>query len=223
MQSRQKVQAVALTLPFSVPTLNPTLLAPLPRSQPRGAAGQEDHRAGLLVLLHPCQDAPGGDGQGRLLGGRAGGGQVDVRLCVHFSGAPGRRASGRPPHARPVPNRSKPRQSCRLCLLHAFSPQSHRNRVFHDFRNGNCRNLVSSDLFTRGIDIQVRAAVDRASPCTAQGGLAGRNAWLNACSCSQGKAPMRCSISETPHRRHPPTHPPTLLQTPAGRQRGHQF
>lgn len=33
--------------------------------------------------------------------------------------------------------------------------QSHRNRVFHDFRNGNCRNLVSSDLFTRGIDIQV--------------------------------------------------------------------
>lgn len=37
------------------------------------------------------------------------------------------------------------------------APQSHRNRVFHDFRNGNCRNLVSSDLFTRGIDIQVRA------------------------------------------------------------------
>jgi ATP-dependent RNA helicase DDX6/DHH1 len=32
-------------------------------------------------------------------------------------------------------------------------PQEHRNRVFHDFRNGACRNLVSSDLFTRGIDI----------------------------------------------------------------------
>lgn len=32
--------------------------------------------------------------------------------------------------------------------------QSHRNRVFHDFRNGACRNLVCSDLFTRGIDIQ---------------------------------------------------------------------
>jgi len=32
--------------------------------------------------------------------------------------------------------------------------QDHRNRVFHDFRNGACRNLVSSDLFTRGIDIQ---------------------------------------------------------------------
>jgi ATP-dependent RNA helicase DDX6/DHH1 len=33
-------------------------------------------------------------------------------------------------------------------------PQQERNRVFHDFRNGACRNLVSSDLFTRGIDIQ---------------------------------------------------------------------
>lgn len=52
--------------------------------------------------------------------------------------------------------------------------QEHRNRIFHDFRNGACRNLVCSgkisfdrlwnyqsynffsckDLFTRGIDIQ---------------------------------------------------------------------
>ena len=38
--------------------------------------------------------------------------------------------------------------------IHAKMMQSHRNRVFHDFRNGACRNLVSSDLFTRGIDIQ---------------------------------------------------------------------
>jgi ATP-dependent RNA helicase DDX6/DHH1 len=38
--------------------------------------------------------------------------------------------------------------------IHARMQQSHRNRVFHDFRNGACRNLVSSDLFTRGIDIQ---------------------------------------------------------------------
>ena len=38
--------------------------------------------------------------------------------------------------------------------IHARMLQSHRNRVFHDFRNGSCRNLVSSDLFTRGIDIQ---------------------------------------------------------------------
>ena len=38
--------------------------------------------------------------------------------------------------------------------IHAKMLQSHRNRVFHDFRNGNCRNLVCSDLFTRGIDIQ---------------------------------------------------------------------
>lgn len=38
--------------------------------------------------------------------------------------------------------------------IHAKMPQEHRNRVFHDFRNGICRNLVCSDLFTRGIDIQ---------------------------------------------------------------------
>ena len=38
--------------------------------------------------------------------------------------------------------------------IHARMQQSERNRVFHDFRNGACRNLVSSDLFTRGIDIQ---------------------------------------------------------------------
>jgi ATP-dependent RNA helicase DDX6/DHH1 len=37
--------------------------------------------------------------------------------------------------------------------IHAKMLQQHRNRVFHDFRNGACRNLVSSDLFTRGIDI----------------------------------------------------------------------
>lgn len=38
--------------------------------------------------------------------------------------------------------------------IHAKMQQSHRNRVFHDFRSGLCRNLVCSDLFTRGIDIQ---------------------------------------------------------------------
>lgn len=37
---------------------------------------------------------------------------------------------------------------------HARMLQHHRNRVFHDFRNGVCRNLVCSDLLTRGIDIQ---------------------------------------------------------------------
>lgn len=39
-------------------------------------------------------------------------------------------------------------------FIHAKMSQQQRNRVFHDFRNGACRNLVSSDLFTRGIDIQ---------------------------------------------------------------------
>lgn len=38
--------------------------------------------------------------------------------------------------------------------IHAKMNQHHRSRVFHDFRNGMCRNLVCSDLFTRGIDIQ---------------------------------------------------------------------
>lgn len=37
---------------------------------------------------------------------------------------------------------------------HARMLQAARNRVFHDFRNGVCRNLVCSDLLTRGIDIQ---------------------------------------------------------------------
>lgn len=38
--------------------------------------------------------------------------------------------------------------------IHARMDQQHRNRVFHDFRQGLGRNLVCSDLFTRGIDIQ---------------------------------------------------------------------
>jgi ATP-dependent RNA helicase DDX6/DHH1 len=37
---------------------------------------------------------------------------------------------------------------------HAKMLQQARNRVFHDFRNGAMRNLVCSDLLTRGIDIQ---------------------------------------------------------------------
>lgn len=37
---------------------------------------------------------------------------------------------------------------------HARMDQASRSRVFHDFRNGACRNLVCSDLLTRGIDIQ---------------------------------------------------------------------
>jgi ATP-dependent RNA helicase DDX6/DHH1 len=38
--------------------------------------------------------------------------------------------------------------------IHARMLQNHRNRVFHGFRNGACRCLVSTDLFTRGIDIE---------------------------------------------------------------------
>jgi ATP-dependent RNA helicase DDX6/DHH1 len=38
--------------------------------------------------------------------------------------------------------------------IHAQMDQNSRNRVFHAFRNNACRILVSSDLFTRGIDVQ---------------------------------------------------------------------
>ncbi|CDR94055.1 ATP-dependent RNA helicase, putative [Babesia bigemina] len=38
--------------------------------------------------------------------------------------------------------------------IHSKMMQADRNRVFHDFRNGACRCLVSSDLFTRGIDFR---------------------------------------------------------------------
>merc|ERR1719403_777408 len=38
--------------------------------------------------------------------------------------------------------------------IHAKMAQQHRNKVFHDFRSGHCRNLVCTDLFTRGIDIK---------------------------------------------------------------------
>lgn len=37
--------------------------------------------------------------------------------------------------------------------IHARMSQQARNKVFHNFRNGVGRCLVSSDLFTRGIDI----------------------------------------------------------------------
>ena len=39
-------------------------------------------------------------------------------------------------------------------FIHSGMPQEDRNKVFHEFRSGNCRNLVASDLCTRGIDVQ---------------------------------------------------------------------
>jgi ATP-dependent RNA helicase DDX6/DHH1 len=38
--------------------------------------------------------------------------------------------------------------------IHSKMQQEDRNKVFHAFREGTVRNLVCSDLFTRGIDIQ---------------------------------------------------------------------
>ncbi|TXT12881.1 hypothetical protein VHUM_01282 [Vanrija humicola] len=52
---------------------------------------------------------------------------------------------------------------------HAKMLQSHRNRVFHDFRQGMTRNLVCSDLLTRGIDIQaVNVVINFDFPRTAE-------------------------------------------------------
>jgi ATP-dependent RNA helicase DDX6/DHH1 len=45
--------------------------------------------------------------------------------------------------------------------IHAKMDQVDRNRVFHEFRNGATRHLVSSDLFTRGIDIPTGASFAR--------------------------------------------------------------
>ncbi len=53
--------------------------------------------------------------------------------------------------------------------IHSKMQQAHRNRVFHDFRSGGCRNLVCTDLFTRGIDIQaVNVVINFDFPKTAE-------------------------------------------------------
>ncbi|KAI9298973.1 DEAD-domain-containing protein [Neoconidiobolus thromboides FSU 785] len=54
-------------------------------------------------------------------------------------------------------------------FTHAKMDQNSRNRVFHDFREGLCRNLVCSDLLTRGIDIQaVNVVINFDFPKTAE-------------------------------------------------------
>ena len=54
-------------------------------------------------------------------------------------------------------------------FIHSKMPQQHRNKVFHDFRQGACRNLVCTDLFTRGIDIQaVNVVINFDFPATAE-------------------------------------------------------
>ncbi len=52
---------------------------------------------------------------------------------------------------------------------HAKMNQEDRNRVYHDFRHNACRCLVSSDLFTRGIDIpNVNVVINFDFPKTAE-------------------------------------------------------
>ncbi len=53
--------------------------------------------------------------------------------------------------------------------IHARMDQADRNRVFHEFRNAGTRHLVSSDLFTRGIDIPtVNVVINFDFPRTAE-------------------------------------------------------
>lgn len=52
---------------------------------------------------------------------------------------------------------------------HAKMPQQARNKVFHEFRQGKVRNLVCSDLLTRGIDVQaVNVVINFDFPKTAE-------------------------------------------------------
>ena len=53
--------------------------------------------------------------------------------------------------------------------IHAKMDQNDRNKVYHDFKHNECRCLVSSDLFTRGIDIpNVNVVINFDFPKTAE-------------------------------------------------------
>lgn len=53
--------------------------------------------------------------------------------------------------------------------IHAKMDQKERNKVFHNFRKGASRCLVSSDLFTRGIDIPtINVVINFDFPSTAE-------------------------------------------------------
>ena len=53
--------------------------------------------------------------------------------------------------------------------IHAKMSQPDRNRVFHEFRHGGTRHLVTSDLFTRGIDVPtVNVVINFDFPRTAE-------------------------------------------------------
>ena len=53
--------------------------------------------------------------------------------------------------------------------IHARMTQPDRNRVFHEFRRGGTRHLVSTDLFTRGIDVPtVNVVINFDFPKTAE-------------------------------------------------------
>jgi len=47
--------------------------------------------------------------------------------------------------------------------IHAKMLQDHRNRVFHDFRNGACRNLVCTGMLVLSVDGNSVPAIDEQS------------------------------------------------------------
>ena len=46
------------------------------------------------------------------------------------------------------------RKDFSISIIHGEMEQSERNKIVDDFRNGNVRILLSTDLLSRGIDVQ---------------------------------------------------------------------
>jgi superfamily II DNA/RNA helicase len=46
------------------------------------------------------------------------------------------------------------KNSFSVCCIHSFMEKTEREAVFNQFRNGDSRVLISSDITARGIDIQ---------------------------------------------------------------------
>lgn len=45
-------------------------------------------------------------------------------------------------------------QNFSLCCIHSELNQKERDKIMHDFRNGEYRVLVATDIWGRGLDVQ---------------------------------------------------------------------
>ena len=108
----------------------------------------EDVKEGVIVLDVGVSRVEGEDGKARITG------DVDPAVAEKASWmAPNPGGVG--PMTRVELLAKKITELGFSCFyIHARMDQADRNRVFHEFRRGGTRHLVSSDLFTRGIDIQ---------------------------------------------------------------------